>query len=158
MGFVNATTILTNTVIIANQILEHVKEIFWIWHEISRVLRIGGKLIIGIPNLASLHNRLLLLFGKQPACIKCYSAHIRGYTFEDIMKFQKTCWGGYRLLNFKGSNFYPFPLPLSLFLSKIFPKMAVSIFLLLKKEKEYKGEFISYLQKARLETKFFNPY
>ena len=51
---------------IANQILEHTKEVFWIWHEIARVLAPQGQLILGVPNLASAHNRLLLLLGRQP--------------------------------------------------------------------------------------------
>ena len=44
--------------IIANQILEHCKEIFWIHHEIFRTLKVGGTLIIGVPNLAAYYNRL----------------------------------------------------------------------------------------------------
>jgi ubiquinone/menaquinone biosynthesis C-methylase UbiE len=47
--------------IIANQTLEHTKEIFWIMHEITRVLKVGGHFILGMPNVASLHNRGLLL-------------------------------------------------------------------------------------------------
>jgi len=47
--------------IIMNQILEHTKDIFWILHECTRVLSIQGSLIIGVPNLAALHNRLILL-------------------------------------------------------------------------------------------------
>ena len=57
-------------VILSNQTLEHVKEIFWIFHEVSRVLKTNGYLIIAVPNLASLHNRLLLLLGMQPSCLK----------------------------------------------------------------------------------------
>ena len=56
--------------LIANQILEHCKEIFWILHEATRVLKVGGSIYVGVPNLASLHSRLLLLFGFQPTCIK----------------------------------------------------------------------------------------
>lgn len=48
-------------VIICNQILEHVKEIWWIMHEITRVLKPNGSFIIGVPNLASLHNILFLV-------------------------------------------------------------------------------------------------
>jgi len=144
-------------VVIANQILEHIKEVFWVWHEISRVLKTGGKLIVGVPNLASFHNRVLLLLGKQPTCIQNFSAHIRGYTLSDIKKFLENCWEGYKILSFKGSNFYPFPPFLAVPLSKLFPGMAVSIFLLLEKRKEYSGEFIIYVQKAKLETNFFIP-
>ena len=42
--------------IVVNQVMEHVKEIFWIISELRRVLKPGGRLIIGVPNLASLHH------------------------------------------------------------------------------------------------------
>lgn len=142
-------------VVMANQILEHLKEVFWAWHEVSRILRKGGKLIIGVPNLASLHNRLLLLFGKQPTCIKNFSAHVRGYTLNDIINFQEKCWGGYKLLKYGGSNFYPFPSIIANFLSKRFPTMATSIFLIFEKRKEYHGEFLTYLKNARPQTNFY---
>src|SRR3569833_882116 len=35
----------TQDLIIANQVLEHCKEVFWIMHEVTRVLRVGGSLI-----------------------------------------------------------------------------------------------------------------
>lgn len=35
--------------VIANQVLEHTKEVFWINHEIFRVLRVGGISIWGCP-------------------------------------------------------------------------------------------------------------
>jgi SAM-dependent methyltransferase len=97
-------------IIIANQILEHTIELFWIFHEITRVLKKGGgKLIIGVPNLASLHNRFLLSIGRQPTSIKSASAHIRGFTKPDMVCFVNTCWpGGYKLVKWGGSNFYPF--------------------------------------------------
>ena len=97
-------------VIMSNQTLEDVKEIFWILHEISRTLKVDGHLIIGVPNLASFHNRLLLLAGRQPTCLQNQSAHVRGYTRPDILKlFQMVFPGGYELVAFGGSNFYPFP-------------------------------------------------
>ena len=36
-------------VINANQILGHIKEIFWIFHEMSRTLKVGGYLVLGVP-------------------------------------------------------------------------------------------------------------
>ena len=141
-------------VIIANQILEHVKEIFWIFHEITRILRTGGNLIIGVPNLASLHNRMLLLFGKQPTQIQNDSAHVRGFTKSDLIKFLNI-WGGYRLVQFRGSNFYPFPPIIAKPLASIFPNMAWGIFFLLEKNKEYNDEFIKWPRRKNLETNFF---
>jgi ubiquinone/menaquinone biosynthesis C-methylase UbiE len=119
--------------VIANQIIEHVKEIFWMFHEISRILKTGGSLIVGVPNLAAFHNRLLLLSGKQPSCIQNNSAHVRGYTRHDFLNFLNTCFrDGYNLRAFRGSNFYPFPKLIAEPLSKIFQKSAWIIFFLLQ--------------------------
>lgn len=143
-------------IIIANQILEHTKEVFWIFHEISRLLPIGGKLILGVPNLASLHNRLLLMAGRQPSPIKTNSAHVRGFTKSDLLKFVGSCFpGGYQLVGFGGSNFYPFPPILAKPLSRIFPNMAWGIFLLLLKKRTYDREFLDYPDRERLETNFY---
>jgi len=90
--------------------------------------------VLGVPNLASLHNRLLLVIGKQPTSIQNSSAHVRGYTKSDILKLLRI-YGGYEVIVFKGSNFYPFPLLLAKPLAKCFPNMAWSIFFLLKKTK-----------------------
>lgn len=141
-------------VISANQILEHTKEIFWIFHEVTRTLEVGGYLVVAVPNLASLHNRILLLLGKQPTPIQNDSAHIRGYTKSDLIQFLEI-WGGYELVGFKGSNFYPFMPILAKPLAKVFPKMAWSIFFLLKKTKTYHGEFIKWPIDKELETNFY---
>jgi SAM-dependent methyltransferase len=143
-------------VVIANQVLEHVKELFWIFHEISRVLPVGGSLILGVPNLASLHNRLLLSAGRQPSPLKNNSAHIRGFTKGDILNFLNSCFpSGYRLRHFGGSNFYPFPPVLARPLAKLFPTMAWGIFFLFRKEMEYHGQFLEFPVHERLETNFY---
>jgi len=138
----------------ANQILEHTKEIFWIFHNVTKVLKVGGYFVIGIPNLASLHNRILLMIGKQPTSIRNYSAHVRGFTKNDIIKFTKI-WGGYKLIDFQGSNFYPFPAIIAKPISKILPNMSASIFFLFKKVHTYHDEFIRYLVENPLETNFY---
>lgn len=143
-------------VVIANQVLEHTKEIFWIFHEISRVLPVKGKLIVGVPNLASLHNRVLLLLGRQPSTVKTNSAHVRGFTKGDLSGFLERCFpGGYRLLAFGGSNFYPFPPVIARFLARIFPAMAWGIFFLWEKQRPYSREFLEYPVVNRLETNFY---
>ena len=142
--------------VIANQVLEHVKELFWIFHEISRVLPVGGKLIIGVPNLAALHNRILLALGKQPSPLKNNSAHIRGFTKGDLLQFLDSCFpAGYRLLRFGGSNFYPFPPVIARPLARLCPNMAWSIFFLLEKQREYGREFLEFPARERLETNFY---
>ncbi len=143
-------------VVMSNQTLEHVKEIFWIMHEISRALKVNGHLIIGVPNLASLHNRLLFLLGKQPTCLQNHSAHVRGYTRHDMLRlFQNVFPGGYQLEAFGGSNFYPFPSWIAKPLAKLAPNSAWAIFFLFKKVKPYDGEFLDYPIQQELQTNFY---
>lgn len=142
--------------IIANQVLEHTKEIFWIFHQIARALPIGGRLIIGVPNLASLHNRILLAFGRQPTPIRSASAHVRGFTRADLIDFMETCFpGGFRLCAHAGSNFYPFPPTLARPLARALPSLAWGAFFLFEKQRDYQGEFIRFPSARALETNFF---
>lgn len=142
--------------ILANQVLEHVKEIFWIFHEVSRSLRVCGHFLIGVPNVCSLHNRLLLLFGGHPTQHKLRSAHLRPFSRRDTLDFLEACFpGGYSLRAFRGAQFYPFPRGTARLLARLFPEMAFSIFFLLRKEREYGGEFAGYPALARLETNFY---
>jgi ubiquinone/menaquinone biosynthesis C-methylase UbiE len=142
--------------VLTNQFLEHTKEIFWIMHEVSRVLKPGGHLIVGVPNLASLHNRLLLLFGRQPTCIQNASAHVRGYTKSDFKKFlSKPFPGGFNFIAFKGSNFYPFPPVIAKPLARIFPNLAWGITMLFQKQTTYRNEYLSFPTQEKLETNFF---
>lgn len=46
--------------------------------EISRVTKIGGTLLVSLPNLASWHNRLMLLLGYQPRDIEISSEILAG--------------------------------------------------------------------------------
>ncbi len=127
---------------IANQVLEHTKELFWIFHETTRSLKEGGYFIIGVPNLASFHNRLLLAIGRQPSQINSASAHVRGFTKPDLVGFVNDCFpGGYELVRFGGSNFYPFPSSVAKPLAAVFPSLSWGIFLMFKKTATYNGEF-----------------
>ncbi|HEV7446347.1 MAG TPA: class I SAM-dependent methyltransferase [Steroidobacteraceae bacterium] len=142
--------------VIANQVLEHLKEIFWVWHEVSRVLSIGGHFLVGVPNIASLHNRLLLGLGKHPTQWKSYSAHVRPFSKPDTLKFVDVCFpGGYELVAFRGSQFYPLPRSASRAMCALFPSAAAFIFFLFRKKREYHREFLEHPVKARLQTNFF---
>jgi SAM-dependent methyltransferase len=146
----------TIDVVIANQILEHTKDVFWILHEVSRVLRVGGVFLLGIPNLAALHNRILLLAGRQPSPIKTASAHVRGFTKRDLLDFLERCFpSGYTVGGFGGSNFYPFPPFPAMALAACFPTLAWGIFFRLEKIRAYEGGFLSYPVKNGLQTNFY---
>lgn len=141
---------------VANQVLEHTKEIFWILHEVTRCLRVGGHFLIGVPNVASLHNRLLLLFGVHPTQHKLCSAHVRPFSKQDTLRFLEACFpAGYSLRRFGGSQFYPFPARLAKVFSAMFPTAAFSIFFLLRKNRRYDSEFATYPGRAKLETNFW---
>ncbi len=140
--------------IIANQILEHCKEIFWIHHEIFRTLSIGGNIIIGVPNLASYYNRIALLFGLQPYCITLDSAHVRGFTKKGYISFLNNCIPGlYKLESFRGANFVPFPSSFAKILSNLFPSSSTCIFFKIKKIKKYNNQFLT--KTKNLETPFW---
>lgn len=143
-------------VVIANQILEHTKDIFWIMHEVTRVLKVGGSLIVGVPNLASLHNRVLLALGRQPSVIKTDSAHVRGFTKHDLVNFYDTCYpNGYRLESIRGANFYPLPASLAKPMARLMPTLAWGLTLRFVKTRPYKGGFLHRLDSARFETNFY---
>lgn len=143
-------------VVIMNQVLEHVKDVYWVLHEVTRVLAVGGKLIVGVPNLASLHNRVLLLLGLQPTCIQNDSAHVRGYTRRDLLSLLNGPFpGGYSLRGFGGSNFYPFPATVARFLAYVLPNMAWGIFMLLQKQKSYTKGYLEWPVRNSLETSFY---
>jgi methionine biosynthesis protein MetW len=141
-------------IVIMNQFLEHTKEIFWILSEISRVIKKGGIVIVGVPNLAAWSNRLWLLLGTQPSSIELMGPHIRGFTAPNFKKFIETD-GYFKLLKVAGSNFWPFPYAsICKFFSKMFPKQSVSLFFLIKRENK-NGEFIRVLETRFFETPYF---
>jgi SAM-dependent methyltransferase len=142
--------------IMANQVLEHTKEVFWIFHEVFRSLRVGGHFLFGVPNVCSLHNRVLMAFGRQPTQHKLCSAHVRPFSKADTLSFLNACVGdGYELAEFRGAQFYPFPARLSRMLAGAFPTYAFTIFFLIRKTAEYNGDFATYPARAGLETNFW---
>jgi SAM-dependent methyltransferase len=128
-------------VVLCNQVLEHTKEIFWIISELSRVTKAGGKLIIGVPNLGSLHNRVALLAGYQPPAIGVLGTHVRGFTVPGLTEFLET--GGFlKVSNVVGGNFYPFPPTISRKLAKALPTFSVSSFYVVERS-PIEGGFLS---------------
>lgn len=119
-------------IVIANQIFEHLKNIYKPLGEIHRVLKPNGIFLFGVPNLASLHCRLQLLFGTQPSQIQLFESHVRAFTpnaLKDILTFNNL----FILKEFTGSGYYPFPPSISEPLSKLLKKSSVFQLYLLQK-------------------------
>lgn len=94
--------------IICNQVLEHMKNVFWALAEMDRVLAVGGVLAVGVPNLTSLLNRAVLLFGRQPVTIDIGGPHVRGFAHRSFRDFLLQ-HAGYILETQLGSSLYPWP-------------------------------------------------
>jgi SAM-dependent methyltransferase len=139
--------------VIANQVIEHTKQIFWIVSEVSRVLKKSGLFIVGVPNLAALHIRVLLALGEQPASIELLGPHVRGFTKNSFVRFI-TADDYFRVLQVRGANFYPFPSAIARRLSRWLPTLSVGLILLCQRT-DKEGTFIQVLKDRFYETDYF---
>jgi hypothetical protein len=100
----------------------------------DRTLKNGGCLIIGIPNLSGLYNRLLLLAGAQPLCSHITGPHVRAFAHRPFAKFLKSN-SNFQLIKTDSATLYPLPYPLVDWLGGLFPGLAAFTFYLLRKKK-----------------------
>ncbi|HLD06762.1 MAG TPA: class I SAM-dependent methyltransferase [Candidatus Nanoarchaeia archaeon] len=71
--------------VFCGEVIEHILHPDVLLHEINRVLRPGGRLFLTTPNISSLRNAVLILFGRMPAYASRYnSPHIRDYNCADV--------------------------------------------------------------------------
>ena len=119
-------------IVICNQVLEHLKIVIHPLREMVRVVRAGGYLVLGIPNLASLMSRVYLAFGRQPICLAFPGPHIRGFSDRAFRKFLFAN-RNLELLKVSGSALYPFPPPLCQTVARMYPGMACYTLYLLQK-------------------------
>jgi len=139
--------------VVANQVLEHTKEIFWIVSEVSRVLKPGGAFLAGVPNLASLHSRVMLALGMQPSPVDVLGPHVRGFTRGGFKQFIEA--GGYfEVAEVKGGNFYPLPRSLARVAARLLPGLSVSLFMRCTRTSR-QGRFVEVLDQRFFETPFF---
>lgn len=133
-------------IITANQVLEHVWKIDFLLKEIHRVLKKDGIFIVWIPNLASLHERISLLFWYNPSTWHTADVqvgirrgvstggrcHVNGFTVSGFNFLLKYYWflpikKFVSEVYFSDTGYIPF-------LSKIFPNFALSQAYICKKQ------------------------
>lgn len=122
----------TMDLVIANQVFEHLKNVWLPMSEAFRVLRPGGHLVFSVPNLASLHNRAMLALGLQPSSIRTFGPHVRGYTYGEARRFVELD-GGLRVTRALGAGFYPFPARFAAPLARAWPDASHTVVLLARK-------------------------
>jgi SAM-dependent methyltransferase len=120
-------------VVICNQVLEHLKNIWLPMSEMHRVLKPGGHAVLSVPNLASLHNRVLLGFGRQPTSVRVFGPHVRGYAWSEFRLFVER-EGAYSVRTARGAGFYPVPSPWSAPLSTLWKGASHTMVFLARKE------------------------
>jgi SAM-dependent methyltransferase len=79
---------------ILSEVIEHINP-YYVDHtlsEINRILKVGGKIIVTTPNIASLFRRLKLLLGKQPV----YRIHVKEYTKYEVEELLRN--SGFKIL------------------------------------------------------------
>ncbi len=75
-------------VVVWNRNLVTLKNAVPALREARRVLRPGGFLVLAVPNLAALHNRVLLLAGRQPTTLHIDNGdHVRGFASGSMTRF-----------------------------------------------------------------------
>jgi SAM-dependent methyltransferase len=95
-------------VVIANQVFEHLKNVWHPMSELARLVKPGGSLVFSVPNLASFHNRVMLALGWQPSSIRTFGPHVRGFTFRQARDF--VSYGRFfDVTRAVGVGFYPIP-------------------------------------------------
>jgi len=130
-------------VVVCNQVLEHLKNVWRPMSEMHRVLRPGGHAILSVPNLASLHNRVLLALGRQPTSIRTFGPHVRGYAFGEFRAFVGHA-GAYEIVRARGAGFYPVPSPWSAPFSAMWPAAAHTT-VVVARRREGKAPWLGYL-------------
>lgn len=90
-----------------NRDLVTVKDVVHPLREVRRVLAPDGLLVLSVPNLAALHNRLLLLGGRQPTTLHIAEDHVRGFAPVSFAQFLRRSLG-FRELEVRSVGLHPF--------------------------------------------------
>ncbi len=135
-------------VVVCNQVLEHLKNIWLPLSEMFRVLRPGGHALLSVPNLGSLHNRVMLALGLQPTSIRTFGPHVRGYTlreFRGLVGFDD----GFEVRSVRGVGFHPIPAPFSRPFAMLWPGGSHTIVVCARKRAMREAPWLRYLGEAQ---------
>ncbi|MGA8746778.1 MAG: class I SAM-dependent methyltransferase [Solirubrobacterales bacterium] len=130
-------------VLVCNQVLEHLKNVWLPMTEMHRVLRKGGHALFSVPNLASLHNRGLLALGRQPTSIRVFGPHVRGYTYGEFRNFVER-GGAFQVERSLTAGFYPLPARWSAPLSRMW-RAAGHTTIVLARKTDAKPPWLDYI-------------
>ena len=130
-------------VMLCHQVAEHLTNPDNLFQEIWRVLRTGGRCLLSVPNLCSLHNRIFVLFGWHPTVIspstkfsfgnpaqrgerlRKMAGHRHNTAFSPVGLKEMLKFYGFRIENYYGSGLHPFGDKVAEFLLKPFPGLGV---------------------------------
>jgi SAM-dependent methyltransferase len=146
-------------IVTVNQVLEHLKNWVWAFSEQVRVTRRGGRTLIGVPNMAALHSRIQVLFGRQPSSLKADGPHVRGFTRHELERLTGRL-RGLSIDRVSGTFLYGVPPAVGLALGRRLPSLSATILLSFVKEAE-SVDVLSLLGADALgETNYFvgDPY
>ena len=132
-------------VVIANQVLEHLKNVWLPMSEMFRVTRVGGRMIVAVPNLASLHNRLLFALGRQPTAIRTFGPHVRGFTFHEFRRFVSH-GGGLEIEHAEGVGLYPLPASWGRVPVRVWPDAGVITVIVARKVRDMEPPWLAWVR------------
>ena len=97
--------------VVAGEIIEHLYDTDFIFNEMNRVLKNDGFLILSVPNICSLRNRVKVLFGGLPI-YGAKDVHIRDFNLPFLNELLRK--SGFKMIEkktngvwFRGMNVIP---------------------------------------------------